>query len=87
MLITSPRHQWGILRSMLNIPRLSWESLESTETQLAIRVKWYYEAHLGFDLSIQVVFFVDDGWFNQPHLAESDWTLGLNEAAHLLHIA
>ena len=27
---------------------------ESTKTQLAIRVKWYYKAHLGFDLSIQV---------------------------------
>ena len=25
---------------------------ESTKTQ--IRVKWYYKAHLGFDLSIQV---------------------------------
>ena len=26
----------------------------STKTQLAVRVKRYYEAHLGFDLSIQV---------------------------------
>ena len=26
----------------------------STGTQPAIRVIWYYEAHLGFDLSIQV---------------------------------
>ena len=25
---------------------------------------------------------VDDGWFNH----QSDWTLGLGEAAHLLHI-
>ena len=24
--------------------------------------------------------------FKQPHLAESDWNLGLGEAAHLLHI-
>ena len=30
--------------------------------------------------------YVDDGWFKQPCLAESDWTLGLGEAAHLLHI-
>jgi hypothetical protein len=29
---------------------------------------------------------VDDGWFEQPYLSESDWTLGLCEAAHLLHI-
>ena len=29
---------------------------------------------------------MDDGWFYQPHLVESDWTLGLGEAAHLLHI-
>ena len=29
----------------------------SKETQLAIRVKWYYEAHLGFDLSIMVSHF------------------------------
>ena len=29
---------------------------------------------------------VDDGWFNQPQLAESDWTLGLGGAAQLLHI-
>ena len=28
---------------------------------------------------------VDDGWFMQPHLAESDWTLGPGEAAQLLH--
>ena len=28
---------------------------------------------------------MDDGWFKQPHL-ESDWTLGLGEAAHLLSI-
>ena len=28
----------------------------------------------------------DDGWFNQLHQAESDWTLGLVGAAHLLHI-
>ena len=28
---------------------------------------------------------VEDGWFKQPHLAESDWTLGLGEAANLLH--
>ena len=28
---------------------------------------------------------VDDGWFKQPDLAGSDWTLGLVEAAHLLH--
>ena len=24
-----------------------------------------------------------EGWFRQPHLAESDWTLGLGEAATL----
>ena len=29
---------------------------------------------------------VSDGWFKQPDLAESDWTLGLGEAAHLLHV-
>ena len=29
---------------------------------------------------------VDDGWFNQSHLAQSDLNLGLDEAAHLLHI-
>ena len=29
---------------------------------------------------------VCDGWLKQPHLAQSDWTLGLGEAAHLLHI-
>ena len=29
---------------------------------------------------------VDDGWFKQPHLAQSDWTLGLAKAARLLHI-
>ena len=23
--------------------------------------------------------FVDDGWFQQPHLADSDWALGLGE--------
>ena len=28
---------------------------------------------------------VDDGWLKQPQLAESDWTLGLGEAAHLLY--
>ena len=27
-----------------------------------------------------------DGRFQQPQLAESDWTLGRVEAAHLLHI-
>ena len=25
-------------------------------------------------------------WYKQPHLAKSDWTLALGEAAHLLHI-
>ena len=25
---------------------------------------------------------VDDGWFKQPHLAKSDWNLGLGEIAH-----
>ena len=29
---------------------------------------------------------VDDGWYNQPHLSESAWTLGLGESIHLLHI-
>ena len=29
---------------------------------------------------------VDDGWLKQPHLADSDLTLGLGEAAHLLCI-
>ena len=29
---------------------------------------------------------VDDGWFKLPHLDESDWALGLGEAAQLLHI-
>ena len=29
---------------------------------------------------------VEDGWLKQPHLAESDWTLGLGEAERLLHI-
>ena len=29
---------------------------------------------------------VDEGWFQQPHLAQSKWTLGMGEAAHLLHI-
>ena len=24
---------------------------------------------------------VDDGWFKQPHMAESDWTLGLGEVS------
>ena len=27
---------------------------------------------------------IDEGWFKQPHLAESDLTLGLGEAAQLL---
>ena len=27
---------------------------------------------------------VGDGWLTQPHLAPSDWTLGLVESAHLL---
>jgi hypothetical protein len=27
-----------------------------------------------------------DGWFKQPQVAESDWTLGLGEAEQLLHI-
>ncbi|CAL8237542.1 unnamed protein product [Arctogadus glacialis] len=27
----------------------------------------------------------DDGWFKQPNVTESDWTMGLGEAAHLLH--
>ena len=27
---------------------------------------------------------VEDGWLKRPHLAQSDWTLGLGEAAHLL---
>ena len=29
---------------------------------------------------------VDEGWIKKPHLAESNWTLGLGEAEHLLHI-
>ena len=29
---------------------------------------------------------VDDGWLKQPHLAQSDWTMGLGEAARLLPI-
>ena len=29
---------------------------------------------------------VEDGWFKQPHLAKSDWTLGLGETEHLLDI-
>ena len=29
---------------------------------------------------------LDDGCFEQPHLAQSDWTLGLGEASHLLCI-
>ena len=28
---------------------------------------------------------MDDGWFKQPNVTESDWTMGLGEAAHLLH--
>ena len=30
---------------------------------------------------------MDDGWLKQPHLADSDCTVGLGEAAHLLPIA
>ena len=29
---------------------------------------------------------VADGWFKQPYQAESDSSLGLGEAAHLLHV-
>ena len=37
--------------------------------------------------SVCVCVCVEDGWFKQPHRwPESDWTLRLGEAAHLLHI-
>ena len=29
---------------------------------------------------------MDDGWFERPQLAESDGSLGLGEAANMLHI-
>ena len=29
---------------------------------------------------------VGGGWLKQPHMGESDWTLGLGEAPHLLQI-
>ena len=46
----------------------------------------YQALHILHVLAYQVNECEDDGWFKQPHLAESVWTLGLGEAAHLLRI-
>ncbi|CAL8252802.1 unnamed protein product [Arctogadus glacialis] len=36
---------------------------------------------LSYNVAVAVC--VDDGWFKQPHLDGSDWTLGLGEAAQV----
>ena len=40
----------------------------------------------GFSVCVCVCVWVGDGWFKQPRLAQSVWTLGLGEAADLLHV-
>ena len=39
-----------------------------------------------FTINLKKTLWEDDGWFRQPHLAQSGRTLGLGEAADLLHI-
>ena len=54
----------------LAVPERAWSSLMLPEPSELVLIQ-------------TVGVCVDDGWFKQPHLAESDWTLGLCEAAHL----
>ena len=46
----------------------------------------YIDHDKSSEIKATVAVCVCDGWFKQPQLAESDWTLVLGEAAHLLHI-